>query len=135
MKRLIRILSLAICGSLALTGAALAVPIRDAQQLAPSDLEVDVAPPYRTAQVGKALIDTIWIADWNFDGAGCNSTGWSKLDNRILNDGSNYWSVTTQYSAAPGMNGHEAKLGLHNLCWPGDGYGNNWDYAIKVQYT
>ena len=30
--------------------------------------------------------------------------------------------------------GHQAKLGAHNLCWSADGYDNDWDYAIRVQY-
>ena len=47
--------------------------------------------------------DTIWIADWTFDApdGGCDDTGWTKIDNRILNDGSNYWRIGTEFD------GHE----------------------------
>src|SRR5438132_10007140 len=135
MMRTIRIGILVLGAMFVFSGAARSAPIGAVHELAPTELETDIAPPYRTAQISKALTDTIWIADWTFDDGGCNSTGWTKFDNLIQNDGSNYWSVTTQYAGAPGINNKSAKLGIHNLCWPGDGYGNDWDYAIKVKYS
>src|SRR3989449_2774514 len=82
-----------------------------------------------------AVSDTTWIADWSFDsGGGCTSAGWFQYDNRILNDGSNYWSVSSQYNGEGLIVGNAAKLGRHNLCWLGDGYGNDWDYGICLVY-
>jgi hypothetical protein len=44
------------------------------------------------------LQDTVWIADWSFNGGSCVSTGWTHYDNRVLNDGSNYWSVNPNFA-------------------------------------
>jgi hypothetical protein len=78
----------------------------------------------------RALQDTVWIADWSFDGAGCVSTAWTKYDNRILNDGSNYWSVNSNFSGAGSIAGNAAVLAKHDLAWARDGYGNDWDYSV-----
>ena len=82
----------------------------------------------------KALQDTVWIADWTFDGAGCNGTGWGTYDNRILNDGSNYWSIRSNFGGTGGIVNNAAVLAKHDLAWPRDGYGNNWDYSIVLKY-
>jgi len=82
----------------------------------------------------KALQDTFWIADWNFDGVGCNNTGWVKYDNRILNDSSNYWSIKTSFAGTGGIVNRAAVLAKHDLSWARDGYGNNWDYSIILKY-
>jgi len=88
-----------------------------------------------TPAAGKMLGDTIWIADWSFDAAdgSCDGTGWVKYDNRILNDGSNYWQVTTDY--APPLTGFAAALRKHDLCAPCHGYGESWDYSLVLEYS
>ncbi len=36
----------------------------------------------------KALQDTVWIAEWDFDfGFPCTDAGWLRVDNHVLNDG------------------------------------------------
>jgi len=87
-------------------------------------------------RAGKVLQDTIWIADWSFD-ENCELGGWIRYDERILNDGSNYWAVTTDYagSGSGTITSKGAALRRHNLCWATDGYGNNWDYSIILKYS
>jgi len=87
-------------------------------------------------RAGKVLQDTIWIADWSFD-PGCSSTGWVKFDERILNDGSNYWQVTTDYAGAGSgtIGGFAAALRRRDLCIPCEGYSDNWDYSIVLKYS
>ena len=90
--------------------------------------------------------DTAWVATWNFDsGAPCSDTGWTKADNRILNDMTNYWFVSDafqgQYESDRGIaniTGKAAVLGVTDDCFAsllGAGYGNSWDQAIWIQYT
>ncbi len=50
-----------------------------------------------------------------------------------MNDGSNYWVVDNRFAATCGS-GKAAILTKHDLCWTRDGYGNNWDYSIVLQY-
>ena len=80
--------------------------------------------------------DTIWIADWSFDAPNgtCDDNGWTRYDNRILNDGSNYWSIKTNYAGIGGITDHAAALAKHDLGWVRDGYGNDWDYSIILNY-
>ncbi len=79
-----------------------------------------------------------WIAQWDFNTAGsCASTfDWQAYDNRVRNDDSNRWTVNSAFDWAPGIDGDAAVLREINSCWefPSGGYGNNWDYAIKVEY-
>jgi hypothetical protein len=83
----------------------------------------------------KALQDTIWIADWSFDaGSPCNSTGWVNYDNRIQNNGTNYWCISAAYDTTATLVGNAARLATHDVCWERDGYGNNWDYSIVLKY-
>ena len=66
-------------------------------------------------------------------GGGCNETGWVKYDNRILNDGSNYWQISSDY---PISGTFAAVLTKHDLCWvQPDGYGNDWDYSMVLKYS
>lgn len=92
-------------------------------------------PPHamNPQHASKAFNDTVWIADWTFDasGGGCTEAGWVHRDLRILNDGTNYWSVQTGY----GDGSHAAVLRKHDLCWTRDGYGNQWDYSIVLAYS
>lgn len=88
--------------------------------------------------VSKVSVDTIWVADWSFDGAGgggCTDAGWAKIDNRILNDGTNYWQIRNDWAGTGSIQGNAAALTKHDPCWAGvDGYGNNWDYSIRLLY-
>jgi hypothetical protein len=84
----------------------------------------------------RALQDTVWIADWSFDsGGGCVSTGWTHYDNRILNDGSNYWVVDNRFAGTGPIVNKSALLSKHDICWARDGYGNNWDYSVILKYS
>jgi hypothetical protein len=106
-------------------------------ELVHSQNEVDIvgetvaAKPARTASD-----DTTWIADWSFDSpSGCVNAGWTKFDNRILNDGSNQWTVQDTYSGLGGISRHAAVLAKHDLCWVyPDGVGVGWDQGIRVLY-
>ena len=82
-----------------------------------------------------AAADTIWHADWSFDSGGlCDDSGWIHYDNRIKNDGSNYWSVRATYAGTGSIAGQAAVLAKHDLSWTRDGYGNDWDYSIILEY-
>jgi hypothetical protein len=89
------------------------------------------------AQPAKtATSDTAWIADWSFDaaGGGCTDAGWTRYDNRILNDGSNYWTVDSRFDGTGPITGNAAVLSAHNLLWARDGYGDGWDYSLVLEY-
>ena len=84
--------------------------------------------------VSKAVSDTTWIADWAFEG--CDETGWTNVDNYILNDGNVYWSVNSNFSGTGNIVGNAASVGGHDLCWViPDGYANNWNQAICIHYV
>jgi hypothetical protein len=96
------------------------------------DAPLDAAVSLPAAQ---GFNDTTWIADWSFDGAtGCDGSGWTHYDDRILNDGSNYWTVSPSFAGSGGITGYAAVLRKHDLVWAHDGYGNDWDYSIVLQY-
>src|SRR5262249_7872692 len=110
-----------------------AAPSRDRAEWTGSATEA--GGPVAGDGIAKALGDTVWIADWSFDaGAGtCTDAGWTKYDNHIQNDGSNFWQVGDDYSAMPDIMNRAAFLRRHDLCWAADGYGNNWDYSMILQ--
>ena len=123
-----------------LATARIALAVRSAEPLeqTPEVGEVDaIGNPEAPRIAGKVLGDTVWIADWSFDapGGACTDAGWVKYDDRILNDGSNYWSIDNRLSGTGGITGKAAILSRHNLCWVHDGYGNNWDYSIILKYS
>src|SRR5262249_29152214 len=105
--------------------------------------ELDVTGPQQPV-AAKALGDTVWIADWSFDGAdgACNSAGWVKYDNRILNThvDSDFWHVDNRFDGLTDgavmptqlIFNNAAILSRHDLCWAADGYGNNLDFSIKL---
>lgn len=137
MKRYLGISFVTFCSCLLVSGLVLAKPTPVNEVTSPVEMnEVDAVGNVNGAPVASKTTvgDTIWIADWNFDGASCNSTGWVKYDNRILNDGSNYWVVDNRFNGVGGITGKAAILSRHTLCWARDGYGNNWDYAIILKY-
>jgi hypothetical protein len=93
-----------------------------------------------SAAARKPLADTLWIADWTFDGGfPCTNTGWQKVDNHnhILNDGTVHWRVDAAYTGMGGISGDAAVLGyLNNACCDGQdvGYGNDWHQGIRITY-
>ncbi len=122
-------------------------PVKNAVQEINPGVTVDIEEPVKPVlksgadaggfpRAGNVAQDTIWIADWSFDPA-CTSTGWVKYDARILNDGSNYWGLTSDFAGAGGgtITGRAAVLRKHDLCWSQDGYGNSWDYSIILKYS
>ena len=128
-------------------GTALLAVLVSAAQAAPTSREAPTVTEIETLEstsapvAGKVLQDTIWIADWSFDApdGSCNSDGWVVYDNRILNDGSNYWQVTTDCAGGGGgtITGAAAALRRHGLCFGGlcDPHGPNWDYSIVLAYS
>jgi hypothetical protein len=136
MKRYLGISFATFCSLLLVAGIVMATPTErlevgsdgDGQSYLVGDVDGAMPAP------SKVLEDTIWIADWSFNGASCNSTGWVKYDNRIANDGTNYWHVSTAYNGTGGIVNNAAVLSKHDLAWARDGYGNNWDYSIILKY-
>ena len=96
-----------------------AAPVTERPQFAPEAIPPDrIGGDATTVEpAGKAALDTIWIADWSFDasGGGCADAGWVKVDGRIVNDGSNYWSINNTFSGTGGITGKAAVLSRHNL--------------------
>ena len=100
MRRILGATSGLLCLLMLIAGLAVATPTSIPQEVSPEDIgEVDAVGIVDGTQSlpAKALQDTIWIADWTFDApdGSCDDTGWTKIDNRILNDGSNYWYIDT----------------------------------------
>jgi len=118
-----------------------AAPRKDSvQELSPGGT-VDIDEPSKPGQpdadgiprAGKVLQDTIWIANWSFEA--CSSTGWTTYDGRILNNGSNFWGLSTDYAGQGSIANRAAVLRKHDLCWSQDGYGNIWDYSVILKYS
>jgi hypothetical protein len=138
MKRYLGISFVTFCSLILVAGLAAAKQTNQVLHLTPEteqespvvgDVEGTGAVP------SKALQDTVWIADWNFDGgAGCTTAGWVQFDQRIFNDGSNHWVVNNSLADSFGISGNAAMLRNHNVCWDGDGYGNDADYSVIVKY-
>ena len=114
-----------------------AAPPQEAQTVTPIE-ELDAGT---TPVAGKVSQDTIWIADWSFDApdGSCTSEGWVVYDNRILNDGSNYWQVTTDFAGGGGgtITGSAAALRHQDPCAGSfcEAYGIHWDYSIILAYS
>jgi hypothetical protein len=135
MKRYLGISFVAFCSLLLVAGMVVAKPAEKVDVAPVADSESFLVGDDAQPVARKALEDTIWIADWNFDsGTTCTSTGWVKYDSRIINDGSNYWAVNNSFGGTGGIVNKAAVLSRHNLCWAGDGYGANWDYSIILKY-
>jgi hypothetical protein len=118
-------------------GIAVAKPAAP-HQVSAIETEVDaVGNVDGTPAPSKVLQDTVWIADWNFDGGSCNSTGWVKWDNRILNvnNDSEFWHVDNRFAGQGPIVGRAAILSKHDLCWAQDGYGNDNDFSIILKYS
>ncbi len=121
----------------------LARPQDPAQEVAEPEIEVDVVGDVDGTHPApqKALQDTIWIADWTFDGdGGCTEAGWIHVDNHILNDGTSYWHshVATDFPAqTSGMAGNVYAVGYHdNLCCEdANGYASDWYQGYRATYT
>ncbi len=105
------------------------------QTLAPEAQLTHPATAADPSPVATTADDTLWIADWHFDSGGCtDAAGWTGYDNRVLNDGSNYWSVSASFAGTGSITSNAAVLRKHDLSWARDGYGNNWDYSIVLKY-
>lgn len=93
----------------------------------------DPALAVRPMHVSGTLQDTVWIADWSFENpiGRCVDDGWERVDLRTRNDGSNHWSVEEGY----GNGTFAAVLRHHDLCWARDGYGNDWDQSVVLEYS
>jgi len=136
MKRYLGISFALLCGLLLIANVVIAKSVEQ-KSFSVIETETDLGNADGTTPVaGKVLQDTIWIADWTFDPS-CTSPGWVKFDERIINDGTNYWSLGTAYAGAGGgtITGRAAILKKHDLCWSDDGYGNNWDYSLILKYS
>ena len=93
-------------------------------------------PAEQAAAVPQGIAqDTIWVADWKFDGPSqtCNPSGWV-AGAGWPRDESNHWSVDVHYAGQGFIQNHAAELREVNACWVHDGYGNVWDQSIIVQY-
>ena len=125
---------------LLVAGTAWGRPSGPAQELAEPEIEVDLVGDVDGTNPlpQKALQDTIWIAEWTFDtGAPCSETGWTHVDNHILNDGVQFWHIETGFTTATGMAGNSFAVGYHaNVCCAdSDGYDNNWYQGVRITYT
>jgi hypothetical protein len=139
MKRYLGISFAAFCGALLFAGIAVAKPVQP-QEFSVIETESELVGDVEgtAPAVSKALQDTVWIADWTFDGAGCVSTGWFKWDNRILNvnNDATFWHVDNSFNGQGGViTGRAASLSHHSLCWAQDGYGNDNDFSIILKYS
>src|SRR5262245_2049921 len=117
----------ALCSLLLVAGAVSAKPVpqRYIDDLGQGPMTVGnvdgTMPPVAKVTFG----DTTWVADWNFEpGGSCSEAGWTKIDYRILNDGSSFWSVNTKYAGIGGIVNKAAALGKHDLSFVRDGYGS-----------
>ena len=104
------------------------------------EVEVDVVGDVEGTEptARKAQQDTTWIASWPFEsGSPCVPTGWTIVDNRVINDGTVYWHIEAGYSSSTGIAGNAAAMGAHDngCCVDPDGYGNDWYQAIRARYT
>src|SRR5262249_41703508 len=139
-----------VAGALVLGGAMIAPrsaigvqPVRD--EISSPKTEIDAVGPFVAQRASKALQDTVWIADWSFDGAGgsCTDAGWIKYDNRILNThvDAEFWHVDNRFDGLTDgamiptqlIFNNAAILAKHDLCWASDGYGNDLDFSIKLK--
>jgi hypothetical protein len=140
MKRYWRISFACFCSLLLVAGAVFARPAGQVQQVSEPELEVDIIGDVDGTNPApqKALQDTVWIADWTFDtGAPCSETGWTHVDNHVLNDGIEYWHMETGFASAAGIAGNSWAVGYHNnaCCTDSDGYDNDWYQALRLTYT
>jgi hypothetical protein len=139
MKRYLGISFACLCSLLLVAGVASARPAQLHEIAAPEtdvDLVGDVDGTNPAPQ--KVLQDTIWIADWSFDGgAPCSSTGWLHADNHILRDATQYWYITGSYTGVRTITGNAAAVGYVNntCCEDLNGYDNDWYYGIRIPYA
>jgi hypothetical protein len=127
-------------GLLLAVGVASARPPAELHELATPESDVDIVGDADGAHPApqKVLQDTVWIADWSFDtGGACDATSWMHVDNRILNDGSNYWHLEpTGFNGVRTITGQAAAVGYHDntCCEDLNGYANDWYYGIRMTY-
>ena len=115
-------------------------PLRRGQDVSTEDPQPDVVGDVdgRWDEPHKALMDTLWIATWTFDGpGGCDGAGWETVDNRIIANGQLHWTVESSFAGMGGIAGNAATLGYSgsNCCIDADGYDNDWYEAIRLPYV
>jgi flagellar hook capping protein FlgD len=140
MKRYLGISFACFCSLLLVAGLASARPAKQLQELAVPETDVDLVGDVDGTNPApqKVLQDTIWIADWTFDGgAPCNNTGWLHADNHILRDATQYWYISGSYTGVRTITGNAAVLGYvnNNCCEDLNGYDNDWYYGIRIPYA
>jgi hypothetical protein len=96
----------------------------------------------------KVLQDTIWIAEWTFDGGfPCTDAGWDRVDNRTLarqlqpkpmmqTEVTTFWEVSAAFDSTGGILSNAAALGYSDdpCCLTPSGYGNDWYQAMRIEY-
>ncbi len=140
MKRYLGISFAFFCSLIVVSSVALAKEARHLHHVADSQTNVDVVGDVDNAvpTPRKALQDTVWIAEWTFDGGfPCTDTGWERVDNHILNDGMTFWEVNAAFDGTGGIVSNGAALGYNNnlCCDDANGYDNDWYQAIRIEYS
>ncbi|UCE01514.1 MAG: T9SS type A sorting domain-containing protein [Candidatus Latescibacterota bacterium] len=140
MKRYLGISFACFCSVLLVAGVVYGRSVKQLHEFAEPQVDVDRVGDIEGTMPApqKVLQDTIWIADWTFDeGGDCVDTGWTHVDNHILNDGVEYWDVTLDFDGDGGITGDAAALGYQNnpCCEEPNGYDNNWYQAIVILYN
>jgi len=94
--------------------------------------------PSKARSRRDAAADTVWIPSltWDFEGTG--SAGWTTVNNLIDNQ-QNYWAISPIDPQQPPTGGSKHAILRYNNstgCWitQEPGYGNRWDYSIRVNY-
>src|SRR5262245_43604533 len=140
LQRYVRVSSACVGIVLLLGSVAAARPTGQRHQVADPTPYVDIVGDVEGTEPApsKALSDTVWIADWDFDGGfPCVDAGWTRVDNHILHDGIQYWTVNSGFTGVGGITGNAAGLGyVNNLCCAEPaGYDNDWYQAIRITYS
>lgn len=124
---------------LLLASAVTAKPGGTLHEISPIQHDIDIVGPVDAGDVvpQKAQEDTLWIADWSFDdGSPCSLDGWVSVDNRAFMDATDHWFINSDFNALPAIDNLAAVVTGHDLCWVfPDGYDNNWNTAICLEYT
>ncbi len=140
LQRYFRVSCACVGMVLLLASVAAARPTGQRHQVADPTPYVDILGDIEGTEPApsKALSDTVWIADWDFEGGfPCVDAGWTRVDNHILNDGIHYWTVNSAFTGVGGITGNAAGLGyVNNLCCAEPaGYDNDWYQAIRITYS
>ena len=82
----------------------------------------------------RILQDTMWIADWSFDGAGCVGTRLGEV--RQPHPERRFQLLVGQRELRRHRRHRQQRRSAREARsrWARDGYGNNWDYSIILKY-